>query len=230
MQIRNPLFFLITLQPNFKIMRRLIIIFLVFITLSSCRKTPDLSELSSQFIVLTNYDVNADFKGYGTFVMPEYVGAISDNPKDSILSDELGDPILDKVRENLTARGYTEVDKDNNPDMGVAITALKNVTLVGGGYYPGGWWGYPGWGGCYWYYCGYYPGYPPYYPVYYTYTTGSVIVELVDLKNITPDVDVLDVLWTNWNGGALGETSSDLDNALNSIDQGFIQSPYLSAN
>jgi hypothetical protein len=61
------------------------------------------------------------------------------------------------------------------------------------------------------------------------YQTGSLIVEIVDLKNITKPGDMLDVLWTNWNGGALGSTSTNLENALNSINQAFIQSPYISA-
>ena len=197
------------------------------LALGSCLKEPDLSQLSSDFIVITNYDKNAVFTSYQTFVMPPYVGAITDNPKDSVLPESSGDTILAQVSKNLTARGYTQVTRDKSPNLGVVVTALKNTTIVTG-WYPGGWWGYPGWGGCYWGYCGGYPWYPAYYPTY-VYQTGSVIVELVDLKNVKAGENKLNVIWTNWNGGALGSQSSNLANALKSIDQAFVQSPYISA-
>src|SRR6187401_3582693 len=92
--------------------------------LGSCLKEPDLSELTSDFIVITNYDKNAVFSSYQTFVMPPYVGAISDNPKDSVLPANLGDPILAEVSKNLVARGYTKVTNTQSPNLGVIVTAL----------------------------------------------------------------------------------------------------------
>lgn len=211
-------------------MRTLSFVLLLMIAVSSCRKLPDTSELSSDFVVYTNYDLDADFTSYGTFAMPENVGQITDNPNDSILDGELAEPLIEEVRQQLIARGYTEVSRDDNPELGVGMTVLKNVT-VWGGWYPGGWWGYPGYGGgCYYYYCGYYPGYPGYYPVYYVSTTGSVVIELIDLENADIENERLPVIWTNFNAGALGSTSENMANALNSIDQAFLQSPYISAN
>jgi Domain of unknown function (DUF4136) len=197
--------------------------------LSSCYKYPDTSQLSSNFVVLTNYDNAANFKSYKTFILPPYVGLISSTSSDSILDPQYGDQILSAIQTNLTARGYTEVPNNHTADLGVSAVALKETTIVTG-WYPGSWWGYPGWGGCYWYYCGYYPIYPPYYTTY-VYQTGSLIIELVDLKNLPPpsEGNKLDVLWTNWNGGALGSSSTNLQNALQSINQAFVQSPYISA-
>lgn len=202
------------------------LLFLLVTAFASCKKYPDTSRLSSEFVVFTNYDNKADFSSYKTFALPPYVGAITDNPKDSILDPAIGNQLMQKVEENLVSRGYNKVSRDADPDLGISITAIKNISIYQS-WYPGGWWGYGGWGGCWWYYCGYYPIYPPGYPVYYVYQTGSVIVEMVDLKNASPDVDKLNVLWTNWSGGALGESSDDVTNALNSIDQGFQQSPYI---
>lgn len=210
-------------------MRKLLFAALLISVLTSCKKLPDTGRLSNEFVVLTNYDTKADFTSYKTFSLPPYVGAITDNPKDSILDPVIGNQLIQKVEENLTARGYTKVPRENNPDLGISITAIKNISIYSV-WYPGGWWGYGGWGGCYWYYCGYYPIYPPGYPVYYVYETGSVIVEMLDLKNASHEEDKLNVLWTNWDGGALGATSDNVTNALNSIDQGFIQSPYIGAN
>jgi len=207
-------------------MKKLMILSAI-LTMAACYKVPNTDQLSTHFIVLTNYDSAANFNSYKTFVLPPYVGLISDNSKDTILDPQYGDTILAQISANLKSRGYVQVPNNHQADLGVSATALKEVTFVTG-WYPGSWWGYPGWGGCYWYYCGWYPWYPPYYPTY-VYQTGSLIVEIVDLKNITKPGDMLDVLWTNWNGGALGSTSTNLENALNSINQAFIQSPYISA-
>lgn len=208
-------------------MKKLIFFIAAVLLVAGCYKEPNTDQLSSDFIVLTNYDSSAVFTNYKTFVLPPYVGLISNNSSDTILDPQYGDQILNAVKTNLEARGYTELQNDKTADLGVGVTALKEVTVVVG-WYPGSWWGYPGWGGCYWYYCGWYPSYPAYYPTY-AYKTGSVVVELVDLKNISRAENKLNVIWTNWNGGALGSAASNLENALNSIDQAFIQSPYISA-
>ena len=208
-------------------MKKLIPILAAFLFLAACYKSPSSDQLSSQFVVLTNYDSAVSFKDYKTFVLPPYVGLISNSSSDTVLDPQYGDTILALIKTNLESRGYTEVGNNHQADLGVTATALKEVTLVTG-WYPGAWWGYPGWGGCWWYYCGWYPWYPPYYPTY-VYQTGSLIVELVDLKNIEKPGNKLDVIWTNWNGGALGSSSTNLQNALNSINQAFIQSPYISA-
>jgi uncharacterized protein DUF4136 len=209
-------------------MKQVIFLGLFALILVRCNRAPDTSKLSSDFVVVTNFDNTADFGSYQTFVLPPYVALITSNANDTILDPQYGDQIIAAVKTNLESRGYTEVPNDKTAHLGVAITALKEVTIVSG-WYPGSWWGYPGWGGCYWYYCGWYPYYPPYYPTY-VYKTGSVIVELVDLKNASQADNKLHVIWTNWNGGALGSTSTDLANALKSIDQGFVQSPYITTH
>jgi len=206
-------------------MKQAIFLGLIFLLLIRCNRAPNTDKLSTDFVVLTNFDNKANFKDFQTFVLPPYVSLISDNSSDSILDPQYGDPILAAIKTNLEARGYTQVANNHTADLGVGAVALKEVTIVSG-WYPGSWWGYGGWGGCYWYYCGYYPVYPPYYPTY-VYKTGSVIVDLVDLKHIPDQEQKLNVVWTNWNGGALGVSSSDLQNALQSIDQAFVQSPYL---
>jgi len=208
-------------------MKKLLILVIPVIIFTQCRRYPDTSELSTKFIVLTNYDSKADFSSYKTFVMPPYVGLISNTSDDTMLNPQYGNQILSSIRSHMVSRGYTETSNNQQANIGIAATALKEVSLYSG-WYAGSWWGYPGWGGCYWYYCGWYPSYPGYYPVY-VYQTGSLIIELVDLKNLSKETKKLNVLWTNWNGGALGTTGGDLDNALKSIDQAFLQSPYIKA-
>ncbi len=63
--------------------------------------------------------------------------------------------------------------------------------------------------------------------VAYSVTTGSVIADLVDLKHADSNKN-LEVIWTMNLNGALGSsTSSNLQRALNGIDQSFTQSPYI---
>jgi hypothetical protein len=207
-------------------MKKILLLLLPAIISLQCRKYPDTSELSTRFVVVTNYDNQADFSAYQSFVMPPYVGMIS-NTGDSILDPQYGDTILASIRSHLVARGYTEVPNNRQAHLGVAATVLKDITFFSG-WYPGAWWGNPGWSGCHWYYCGWYPVYPPYYPLY-IYSTGTLVIELIDIKNILLREKKLRVIWTNWSGGALSSTANDIDNALYAIDQAFLQSPYLTA-
>jgi hypothetical protein len=78
------------------------------------------------------------------------------------------------------------------------------------------------------YYSGYY-GYNSfyYYPYIQTYVsnTGVLIIELVDLKNRTPDNKVK-VIWT----AHLGDVYNTLDRvkqAQSGIEEAFTQSPYI---
>jgi hypothetical protein len=204
-----------------------ILLLLTAIISFQCRRYPDAYDLSTRFVVLTNYDNQADFSAYHSYVIPPYVGLISTTATDSILDPLYGDSILASVKSHLTACGYTEAPNNGTADLGIVVTVFKEIALSSG-WYPGSWWGYPGWGGCYWFHCGSYPGYPPYYPEY-AQSTGTLIIEIVDIKNILPPERKLQVIWTNWNGGALGSGVDNLDNALYAIDQAFLQSPYITA-
>ena len=121
-------------------MKRIFFLVLWISLFLACYKSPDTGKLSSDFIVVTNFDNKADFNSYKTFVLPPYVGLIDSDPKDSILDPQYGDQILNSIKTHLEARGYTEVPNDHLANLGVAVTALKEVT-VSTGWYPGSWWG-----------------------------------------------------------------------------------------
>lgn len=200
---------------------------LLVICMVKCRKYPDSSDLSGRLVVMTNYNNTANFTGYATFVLPTYVGLISNTSRDTVLDPQFGNQILATIRTHLKARGYEEVPNNQQADLGIVVEVLKDLATYSN-WYPGSWWGYPGWSGCYWFYCGSYPVYPANYPVY-EYASGSLIIDLVDLKNMPPQNNRLHVIWTNWNGGALGTTGSGVDITLGAIDQAFLQSPYIKA-
>ncbi|SEW43568.1 DUF4136 domain-containing protein [Chitinophaga arvensicola] len=201
------------------------LLLLALILLAACRKEPDLSQLSGNFVVQTDRDPAAQFNSFKTFYISDTVAYISSNPKDSILTDNTAKSLVAQIRKNMEARGYVYVGRAFKPDLGINTVAVKDVTV--GVVYPGYWWGYPGywdpwdWG---WYYPYYYP-----WATTYSITTGSVIAEIIDVKNAQAN-QKLDVTWTMNLNGALGSSAStNLQRALDGIDQAFNQSPYLKA-
>lgn len=194
------------------------------LALGACRKEPDLSTLSGNFVVQTNAADDATFSNYKTYYISDTIALISDNKNDTVLIGPGAQQIISAIKSNMAGRGFTLVPKGARPDLGFNTTAFRNVTV--GVVYPGWWWGYPGyWDPWYW---GWY--YPYYYPwsVAYSVTTGSVIGELIDLKNVDAS-QKLEVVWTYSLNGAL--SSSDQTNvtrAVDGVNQAFTQSPYLS--
>ncbi|CAL1518677.1 DUF4136 domain-containing protein [Chitinophaga sp. MM2321] len=193
--------------------------------LTGCRKEPDLSELSVNFVVQTDRDPNAQFNTYKTFYISDTIAYLSSNKNDTILVDDNAKKLVSTIRENLEARGYIFVPRNARPDLGINTTAVKDITV--GVVYPGYWWGYPGywdpwdWG---WYYPYYYP-----WATTYAITTGSVIVEMIDVKNAVVN-QKLNVIWTVNLNGALGSAAStNLQLATDGINQAFVQSSYIKA-
>lgn len=191
--------------------------------LLSCRKEPDLSQLSSNFVVQTDAAKGVAFENYKTYYISDTVALISSSKTDTLLPADAALQIVNTIKSNMDARGYTFVPKALKPDLGINTIAVKDVDV--GVVYPGWWWGYPGyWDPWYW---GWY--YPYYYPwsVAYAVTTGSVIGEIIDLKNVNTD-QKLQVVWTMSLNGALGSSNaSNLQRAIDGVNQAYMQSPYL---
>ncbi|MEK6481047.1 DUF4136 domain-containing protein [Catalinimonas sp. 4WD22] len=206
-------------------MNRNLFLLLPILSLLACYPEPDLSELEDELVVVTNYSPDADFSNYATFAIPDSIGIITDNEDDEeFVDDDRAATVLSAVRTNMLAAGFTEVNKEDEPDIGVNVIVLENLN-VGGSFYPGYWWGYPGyWDPCYWYYCGWYPWYG--WGTVYAYTTGTLVVEFIDLKNTNVENQRLDIIWTAY----MGEVYSARDpvqEAVNAVNQAFEQSPYL---
>ena len=204
----------------------LILITLFAVTGWSCQTEPDSAELIDEMVVSTNYDPNADFTAYTTYAIPtDTIGFVSNNSNDTIItSPESSYPrhVLNNIRANLDALGYTRVSRTENPDLGVNVMVVNDFNVFQEVVYPNSY-GYPGS-----YYSGYY-GYGSYYyyPYVntYAYNTGVLIIELVDLKNRNQQNQVK-VVWDAY----LGDLYSTIDRNTqteDAIGQAFIQSPYL---
>jgi hypothetical protein len=205
-------------------MKRNILAMFAILLLMSCRKEPDFSELSSQFLVGTNRDQQADFSSFKTYYISDTVLYVGGEKDDSTLPAEFAQQLVKVVKDTMAARGYSLAargDATNHPDLGLTLSVVKNITVVIESY-PG-WWG--GWyGGCYWYYC-----YPYYYPwtAVYSYTTGSVLLNMYDIKNAAKEEEIK-ALWNVSALGALGSSaSSNIQYGVEALQQGFAQSPYV---
>ena len=185
----------------------------------ACRKLPDTGALSVSFAVSTAKNADADFGSYKTYSMSDTIKLRTTNPNDTVWDDIDAQRLINQVKQNLEARGYTFVGHSTVPDIGIGFTAVKDLNV--GVVYPGWWWGY--WG-CYWYYC----GYPPYYGYgqIYSVPTGTLILDMIDLKNANEN-QRLDVIWSSVMTGGLGYTNDDIDLGIEAVDQSFTQSPYI---
>jgi len=192
--------------------------------LLACEPEPDAMLLLDQLVVSTNYDTNINFETYSTYsIATDTIGFVSNQSNDTILVNTKSTyprPVLQKVVANLNSAGYTRVGRNENPDMRINVYVVNNYDLYQQVVYPNYY--YPSYYGYGYGYGGYY-GYP--YVNTYESNTGSLVVEILDLKTVTPDKKVK-VIW----GAYMGDVYSAIDvikQSEEAIDQAFIQSPYL---
>lgn len=208
---------------------------------SGCTGTGSAGE--NEDVVVTKYDPAKDFRAYTTFAIAPDVGLIgSDLQEGALLDKSIATPILDQVKGELEARGYVQSSLEQDPDLGVNVTLLRQLrqSVVA---YPGGyWWGssiyYPGpsyWG---------YPGYSYYAPwsyAVYSYQVGTLVVEIVDRRSATPPTALspsplrdpfpqpsrLDMVWSGFTVGVLSSDPNEVSRrAVAGVAQAFLQSPY----
>ncbi len=193
----------------------------------ACRKTPDTQKLSANFAVQTAKDANANFGEYKTYYISDTIALRTTDPNDTLWTNGDARQLVATVKSNMNERGYTLVSRKSQPDIGLAMTAIKDLNI--GVYYPGWWyggyWGY--WGGCYWGYC----GYPPYYGygAIYSIPTGTLILDMIDVKNAA-STGKLNSIWSSVMSGGLGYTNDDVQLGVEAVNQSFEQSPYIQAS
>jgi len=197
--------------------------------IAGCYKDPNYDQLSSNFTVVTNRDLNVQFSNFKTYYVSDTVAFTSSASRDSFLLGADAQAVISAVKTNMNARGYSFVPKSSHPDLGLNVGVIKDLDV--GVIYPGWWYGYPGW----WYggYWGWY--YPYYYPwgVPYVISSGNVIVDMINLKDLTVVATErkLPVIWTGFGGGGLGSTNSvNTQLVVDAINKAFIQSPYIQSN
>jgi len=172
-------------------------------------------------LVYTNHDSEYDFASKKTYAIPDKIMKIDDDlitgEGPNFVKDMYAKPMLDQINKNMASAGWQKVNKDANPDVMLAPVAYELTTTVYWGY--GGYWD--------WWYGGWYGWYYPYYPVATTYSTGSLVVNMLDPKDLSPD-DKARVVWTFVINGLLEGSSADFTaRYTKGINQAFEQSPYI---
>ena len=175
-------------------------------------------------LVYTDYDETYNFGSLQTYALPDGVIEIDDeesNDPPEFIDELFGDAILDRIRQNMNALGYTEVDEDvEDPDVFILASAMKTTNL----YYWYDpcywcWWG-PWWG----------PGYGwgyPWTPGYVTgYTTGTLFIQMVEGEEV-PGNEVPVAWLATINGLLQGSDQGTISRINTTIDQAYAQSPYL---
>jgi hypothetical protein len=205
-------------------MKRVFVLIAV-LALWSCRPEDDSRRLLDDLVVSTNYDTGIDFSDYSTYSMAtDTIGFVSNRaPNDTILvesDDRYPRPVLQAVQQNLSALGYTRVEKNEDPDWRINVYVVNDFNISQQLVYPNYY--YPSYYGSGYGYGSYY-GYP--YVNTYASNTGSLVVEILDLRNVTADKKVK-VIWSAY----MGDVYSTIDlikQSQDAISQAFTQSPYI---
>lgn len=208
-------------------MKRFIPLLVAVFAFSACEKEADTNKLDKQFVVYTNYDKSADFKQFNTYYLPDSILLIGEKDKTEYWTDNNAQQILSTYVTNMSNRGYTRVSDREEADLGLQVSYIKNTYVYTDYGYPEWWWGYPGyWDVPYWGNWGggwYYP-----YAVNYTYSTGSFLTELLNLEAVQGLNEKLPILWTAYMSGLLsGSTETNVNLAMQAVNQAFSQSAYL---
>ena len=189
----------------------------LFIVVLGCY--PDQPEYVEEYdIAYTNYQPDFDFSNTYTYSLPEGVLLLDNREFDDepeFIDPVFGDAILSKIRENLDAQGYIEVEDSDSADLVVLPSAFDTDFVYT--YNPGYWcWYYPCWG---WWYPGYAPGYIS------SYTTGTVLIQMTYPSGLQDDN--VPVVWVGALNGLLQGSDANLVSRITSnIDQAFSHPPF----
>jgi hypothetical protein len=203
-------------------------LFAAVLIVAACEKTPDTGKLDNSYLVYTDGDENTDFKKLKTFYVPDSVLIITGSatkPKYLYATPE-ADILIGAFVEGMNNAGYVRTADKDDADLGLQISYVEETYRFR--YYDNfpWWYGYPwywsygywgNWGGWYW----------PY-SITYSYSTGSLLGELVDLTETESTSRQLKVVWSSYISGLLNADGTlNTSEVKESIAQAFSQSPYL---
>jgi hypothetical protein len=208
------------------LIRRLSFAALLLITVVSCKKNPDLSRLSSAFVVQTTRDQQADFRSFATYYISDTIFYVSNAAsQDTFIAGPAANAIVGEIKRQMNDRGYTFIGRPNRPDILLDVIAVRQVN-TGVVWPPGWWWGFPG-GPVICDFWGCWPVWNPMPPATFQYSVGDVIVEFFDVKN-APITGKLQYAWLAQLSGVLSSTdATNVNRTVTGIQEAFAQSPYI---
>ncbi len=205
--------------------KQLIPILLAGIALTACEKEPDTDKLDNHYLVYTDYDKGTNFEALMTYYVPDSILYINNGDKKEYWRGDAAEAVRMEFIENMNEH-YVRVDNIEDADIGLQLSYVASTYTFAG--YGGGdpwWYGYP----YYWtpgYWGGYWGGWFYSYPIIYSYTTGSIIGEMVNLS--VTDSKKLPVIWSTYISGILNSQGKlNLQKTEAAIHQAFKQTSVL---
>jgi Domain of unknown function (DUF4136) len=189
-------------------------------------------------VVAALHGDTVDFGALRTFAMPDTVVHLTEQlgAADIPVSRAFDALILSEVASNFEARGYVRelAPAQHRPDFIVLVAVTASVQVDAWVSYPWfAWWGfYPGWA--------FFPGFTPAWGINYpwsgvvsafAWTQGTLIVDMIDLRNIDPQRREIHSLWAGALNGVIDAASGvpPEQRLTSGINQMFELSPYLRA-
>ena len=208
-------------------MKRLLILSSLALLAIACHKEPYSQDEDGEYLVYTSPAKNVTFADFRTFDIADSVLVIGQKDKPFYSQSDNALALIQAYRTNMEKLGYIYLPSNPAAELGIQLTYIERTEryvqyyddpywwLDYPGYWPAGYWGsnWTGW---------YYP-----YPVVYSYTTNALITDMVDLT-AGEENGKLKIIWSCYIGGpASYSINYDVKRMQESIDQAFVQSPYL---
>ncbi|OQP53688.1 DUF4136 domain-containing protein [Niastella populi] len=212
-------------------MKRIVIAALVttgVLAMTSCRKDPVKNlEGDEGLIYITKHSDSANFGTFRTFSIADSVAVISNNQLEGKVRTDVDAAYINAVKDQLVQRGYTQVGRDQDPDLGVNISRIYN-TSTGLFDYGAYWDPYYGsyWDPYYWGYGGYGYYFPSYFVGTYSITEGAMSIDIFNLRDAKQTNRISSV----WNGLIRGSSVFNVQTAGNGVKALFDQSTYFSTS
>jgi hypothetical protein len=198
----------------------------VILLAAACHKEPYLDS-DDEYLVYTAPGKEVTFTNFMTFDLADSLLVIGQSSKPEYSQSNNALALIQAVRTNMENMGYIYTPDNPDADLGIQMTYVVKTERYVQYYNDPYWWlDYPGyWSPGYWgNYIGFY--YP--YPVTYTYSTNTLMVDMVNLTIPKTGDQALEVVWSAYIGGpSTSNVTTDVDRMKNAVNQAFVQSPYL---
>lgn len=209
-------------------MKKIVFFAMMVLLAAACHREPFPQDGDNEYLVYTSPSKDVTFASYQTFDLADSLLIIGQTDKPVYSQSDAALALIQAVRTNMENYGYIYTPENPDADLGIQLTYIIKTERYVQYYNDPYWWlDYPGyWPSGYWgnWYGWYYP-----YPVSYTYTTNAFVAEMVDLN--TEEGKALKIVWSCYIGGPAGySTQDDVNRMVNSVNQAFAQSPYLTRN
>ena len=207
-------------------MKKILLISAVILAAVACHKEP-YTDGAKEYLIYTTPGKDVNFTSYKTFDLADSLLIIGQSEKPEYSQSDNALALIQAVRTNMEKMGYIYTPSNPNADLGIQMTFVVKTERYVQYYNDPYWWlDYPGyWSPGFW---GNYTGFYYRYPVSYTYSTNSLMIDMVDLTTPKTGNEALEVIWSAFLGGPAGfGPVSDLNKMKTSIDQAFAQSSYL---